>query len=57
MTVVAVLRDINRINEGEIVELSSTFLPAPGIEIMKTKGYAVWTLKVAEDNIKTYFLK
>jgi hypothetical protein len=34
-----------------------TFLPAPGIEVLKSKGYSVWTQKERDDLIKSYFLK
>jgi hypothetical protein len=45
------------LNEGEIIELTTTFLPAPGIDRMKSMGYSVWTVKEEENLIKTYFLK
>lgn len=57
MTVVVLLQEMKRINTGEIVELITTFLPAPGIDTMKSKGYSVWTVKEDKNLIKTYFLK
>jgi hypothetical protein len=56
MTVVAVLREINKIESGKIVELATSFLPAPGIETMKAKDYQVWVKKINSDSYKTYFL-
>ena len=57
MTLVTVLKAAKNAKKGEIIELVTTFLPAPGIDIMKSKGYSVWTLKEKDGLIKTYFLK
>ncbi len=57
MTVVAVLHEAARMQETEIVELITTFLPAPGIDIMKGKGYLVWTAPERDGLIRTYFSK
>jgi len=57
MTVVAVLREAKKLKEGEIIELITTFLPAPGIDSMRSKGYSVWTMKDEGNTIRTYFLK
>ncbi len=57
MTLVALLHEAKKVNKGEIIELTTTFLPAPGIDIMKGKGFLVWSVKVEDDLIKTYFLK
>jgi hypothetical protein len=57
MSIVAVLREATKLKRGEIIELITTFLPAPGIDTMKAKGYFVWTTKSGEDTIRTYFMK
>ncbi len=57
MTLVTILREAKNVNKGEIIELITTFLPAPGIDIMKSKGYSVWTLKEEDGTFKSYFLK
>jgi TusA-related sulfurtransferase len=56
MTVVTVLREAQKLKSGEIIELVTTFLPAPGIDTMRSKGYSVWTKKDKGDTIRTYFL-
>ncbi|MCP5108819.1 MAG: hypothetical protein GY950_35880, partial [bacterium] len=45
------------LQKGEIIQLITSFLPAPGIDILKSKGYSVWTTKESEDVISSYFLK
>ncbi len=57
MTIVTVLREAKQLKHGEIIELITTFLPAPGIDTMKAKGYSVWTTKSDGDTIRTYFMK
>ena len=57
MTLVTILSEAKSVRQGEIIELVTSFLPAPGIDILKSKGYSVWTHKVHDDLIKSYFLK
>ena len=57
MTLTIILKEARNVRKGEIIELVTSFLPAPGIDILKSKGYLVWTRKEADDLIKSYFLK
>jgi TusA-related sulfurtransferase len=57
MPVIAILRKATTLAPGEIIELHTTFLPAPGIDIMKSKGYLVWATEDKSDSVKTYFSK
>jgi hypothetical protein len=57
MTVVTVLREAKKLNKGAIIELVTTFLPAPGIDSMKSKGYSIWSIKDGDGIVRTYFLK
>ena len=57
MTIVAILKEARSVKKGGIIELITTFLPAPGIDTMKSKGYSVWTVKEEDNLIKSYFLK
>ena len=57
MTLVIILKEAKNIKKGEIIELVTSFLPAPGIDILKSKGYSVWTRKESDDLIRSYFLK
>ena len=57
MTLVTIFKEAKGVNKGEIIELVTSFLPAPGIDIMKNKGYSAWTKKESESLIKSYFLK
>jgi hypothetical protein len=57
MTLVIILKEARNVKKGEIIELVTAFLPAPGIDILKSKGYSVWTRKDGPDLIRSYFLK
>ncbi len=57
MTLVIILKEARNVKKGEIIELATSFLPAPGIDILKSKGYSVWTRKDGPDLIRSYFLK
>ena len=57
MALTDMLKEARNVKAGEIIELITTFLPAPGIDIMKSKGYSVWTQRESDKIIKSYFLK
>jgi hypothetical protein len=45
------------ITEGEndeIVELVTSFVPAPGIDILRKKGFEVWSVQGTGEEIRTY---
>lgn len=57
MTLVTILLEAKNVEKGEIIELITTFLPAPGIDTLKAKGYFAWSRKLENGIIKSYFLK
>ena len=57
MTLGVILQEAKNVKKGEIIELITTFLPAPGRDKLKSKGYLVWTTKTEEELVKSYFLK
>jgi hypothetical protein len=57
MPITAVLREAARLQAGEILELITTFLPAPGIGVMKSKGLVVWSVQEDPDLVRTYVSK
>jgi hypothetical protein len=57
MTLVIILQRAKNVKKGEIIELITTFLPAPGIDTLKSKGFSVWTVEENDNLIKSYFLK
>lgn len=57
MTLVGILRESKNVKPGDIIELVTTFLPAPGIDALRAKGYSAWVKKEDDGSIKSYFLK
>jgi len=57
MTLVVIMEGARNVQDGEIIELVTSFLPAPGIDVMKSKGYSAWTVKESSNLFKSYFLK
>lgn len=57
MILAVIFKEAKNIKKDEIIELITSFLPAPGIDILKSKGYSVWTRKDSDEVIKSYFLK
>lgn len=57
MPIVSVLQQAANLRPGEILELVTTFVPAPGIEVMKKKGLLVWSRQESSKRIRTYVTK
>jgi len=57
MPIVAVLQKAAQLQSGEMLELVTTLLPAPGIDIMKRKGLRVWSVQQGPELIRTYVSK
>ncbi len=52
--VTIVIKEIKKLNAGEILKLENTFLPEPLIDKAKRLGYKVWSQK-SENEFLTYF--
>ena len=57
MPLVPLLKRAKGLGEREILEFRTTFLPAPGIDAMSRKGFAVWTKETSPGEFRTYFTK
>ena len=49
-----VLSDIENMSELEIYLLITPFIPAPLVEMVRSKGYSVWTEKLDNNECRTY---
>ncbi len=56
-SLVDIMLEAEQVSQGDIIELATSFLPAPGIDIMKSKGYLAWSKKESEERVNSYFLK
>lgn len=57
MPVASILSAAAHLRSLEIIELITSFIPAPGIEILKSKGFLVWSVLGESGLIKTYVSK
>ena len=57
MPIAQVVQQATILKPGEILELLTHYLPAPGIDIMRSKGYRVWTCETAPGAIRTFICK
>lgn len=57
MPIASVLQSAVRLRSDEIIELITTFIPAPGIEILRSKGFLVWSVRENSGLIRTYISK
>jgi hypothetical protein len=57
MTLAVILEEARKVEKDDIIELVTSFLPAPGIDYMKSHGYLAWSVKHDDGIIKSYFIK
>ena len=57
MTLATIHIEAKDVKKADIIELTTLFLPAPGVDRMKSMGYSVWKTREDENLVKTYFLK
>jgi hypothetical protein len=57
MPIVTILDRIASMNPGDIVELTTSFVPAPGIDLLRRKKLLVWTKQDDSKQIRTYICK
>lgn len=49
-----VLSDIQKLKAGQIYALVTPFVPAPLIDVVRKKGYQVWSEQAQENEVNTY---
>ena len=54
MPLKTVMERARELQAGQILALVTSFLPAPGIDIIRKKGYLVWTTREGAELIKTF---
>ncbi len=57
MAITRVLSALKEVGEHQAVELTTTFLPAPGIDAARAKGLLVWMVQEQDELFKTYFAR
>ncbi|HET6144592.1 MAG TPA: DUF1858 domain-containing protein [Candidatus Acidoferrales bacterium] len=57
MPLATILERVALLKPGDIVELRTSFIPAPGIDLLKGKKLLVWTMQDELKQIRTYICK
>jgi hypothetical protein len=57
MAINRVLNLLKGLGERQVVELTTTFLPAPGIDAARKKRLLTWTVREEEELYRTYFTR
>jgi len=55
MAITRVLKALKELDQRQVVELTTTFLPAPGIDAARKKRLLTWTVREEEELYRTYF--
>ena len=54
MPIVTVLQRTAALQPGQILELVTTYLPAPGIDILRKRNFLVWSMEDESGLVRTY---
>ncbi len=57
MAITRVVKALKNLGQRQVVELTTTFLPAPGIDAARKKRLLTWTVREDEELYKTYFTR
>ena len=52
-----VMQDLASMENNKIYELITPFLPSPLLDVVKKKGYNIWSEEVEGTIVKNYFIK
>jgi len=55
MAITRITKTFKDLAEHQVIELITTFLPAPGIDLARGRGIRTWTVREQDDLFKTYF--
>lgn len=57
MAITRIVKAMKDLIEHQVVELTTTFLPSPGIDVARGRGLRTWTVQERDDLYKTYFTR
>jgi hypothetical protein len=55
MAITRITKALKDLADRQVIELITTFLPAPGIDVARNRGLHTWTVQERADLYKTYF--
>ena len=57
MAITRITKTLKDLPERQVIELTTTFLPAPGIDVARNRGVRTWTVQEQDSLFKTYFAR
>jgi len=57
MAIIRIVKAVKDLSNHEALELTTTFLPAPGIDVARSRGLCTWTVQEQDELYKTYFAR
>jgi len=57
MAITRIVKALKDLPKNKAIELTTTFLPAPGIDVARGRGLRTWTVQDQDDLYKTYFTR
>ena len=57
MAITRITKALKDLLERQAIELTTTFLPAPGIDVARNRGVRTWTVQEQDNLFKTYFAR
>jgi hypothetical protein len=55
MAITRITKAFKDLAEHQVIELTTTFLPAPGIDVARARGIRTWTVQERDNLYRTYF--
>jgi len=52
-----VMKELVELENGKIYELITPFVPSPLLDVVRNKGYQVWTETAEDNSVRNYFIK
>ena len=57
MAITRIVKALKDLPEHQVIELTTTFLPAPGIDVARKRGLRTWTVQEQDKLYKSYFTR
>jgi hypothetical protein len=57
MAITRIVKALKDLPEHRVIELTTTFLPAPGIDVARKRGLRTWTVQEQDKLYTSYFTR
>ena len=57
MAITRIVKALKDLPEHQVIQLTTTFLPAPGIDVARRRGFRTWTVQEQDDLYTSFFTR